>query len=72
MKELIHRITKALITRPNFFDWLVYRLFRRVWNPILRDHPNMRVGLGVHLLSFDAKNTCITLQRATETSATAD
>ena len=27
--------------RPNWFDWLIYRLFYKVWNPIFRKRPEL-------------------------------
>ena len=27
---------------PNYFDWLVYRLFRWRWNPLMRNNPKLR------------------------------
>jgi len=31
--------------RPNKFDWLIYRIFRWWWNPILKNNPNLALQL---------------------------
>ena len=38
--------------RPSKLDWLVYRLFRWWWNPILRRNPNLIDGLIVEMGTY--------------------
>jgi len=33
------------MNRPNFIDWLIYKLFRWWWNPVLRKKPLIVRGL---------------------------
>jgi hypothetical protein len=35
--------------RPNKIDWIVYRVFRWWWNPILRNNPNLLSGLTIEM-----------------------
>lgn len=35
--------------KPNWFDWLVYRLFRWRWNKILKSRPKTKSGFIAHL-----------------------
>lgn len=43
------------MNRPTKFDWLVYRAFRLVWNPILESREDLRKNLGIALLSWNNK-----------------
>lgn len=35
-----------------WYHWLVYRLFRATWNPVLRRSPGICKGLGMALIEY--------------------
>jgi hypothetical protein len=41
------------MNRPTKFDWLIYRLFRYFWNPILKENHKLRMALAHNLYFFD-------------------
>lgn len=40
------------MTEPTRLDWLVYRLFRWRWNPILSQNPRLLRGLVAYLQAW--------------------
>lgn len=38
--------------RPNALDYLIFRLFRWWWNPILREHPRMAIEFATWMLEW--------------------
>lgn len=40
------------MNRPTKFDWLVYRVFRFFWNPILHENDILRQRLGASLYFY--------------------
>jgi hypothetical protein len=44
-----HTKTGQGVGKIRWYHWAVYRLFRRVWNPILRDNPSLAIGFAKHI-----------------------
>lgn len=38
--------------RPSAFDYMIFRLFRWWWNPILREHPRMAIEFATWMLEW--------------------
>jgi len=54
-------IGERMENRPNWFDWLVYRFFRWLWNPIFREKKEMAKGFhdlfGMYLTNNKGETT---------------
>lgn len=42
--------------RPNKFDWFIYNLFYRIWNPIFQERPELARYFANYMLEWSAKN----------------
>lgn len=43
--------------RPNKFDWIIYKLFYKIWNPIFQERPELAKYFANYMLEWSAKNT---------------
>ena len=55
--ELLHRVAKGSMRRPNKFDWMIYKLFRWYWNPLLAQNGGLLArAMVVELQKWLARN----------------
>jgi hypothetical protein len=43
------------MSHPNWFDYLIYRIFRWRWNPILKNNPHLAVTMGEYMINWAYK-----------------
>ena len=43
------------MNHPYWFDYLIYRIFRWRWNPILKNNPHLAVTMGEYMINWAYK-----------------